>query len=158
MNFSAKTIAIAVATILLCVVAVMFWPSKNRQEQKDNTIGAAVLLPSAKTDSLQTAIKPSSSKPQKPAPAALGPTIVTTEDGAFTVQVSAWRSWRKAEWDKNRYQGQGFNAYIQRVMIPEKGGVWYRVRLGRFSSREIAARQAEAVQDMLQAGYWIATR
>ena len=58
----------------------------------------------------------------------------------------------------SRYQAQGFDAYIERADIPEKGGVWYRVRLGRFSSREIAAQQAAALQDMLQAGLWIATR
>lgn len=158
MNFSAKKIVIAVATILLCIVAALFWPTNNRQKQKDNTIGAAVLLPPSTSDSLLTAMKPSSPQPQRPAQESPGPTIVTTEDGAYTVQVASWRSRRKAEWDMNRYREQGFDAYIQRANIPEKGGVWHRVRLGRFSTREIAARQAEAVQDMLQAGFWIATR
>ncbi|MGH7494064.1 MAG: SPOR domain-containing protein [bacterium] len=158
MDFSAKKIAIAVATILLCIVAALFWPASRRQEQKDNTIGAAVLLAPSKKDTLQTAMTPASIQPQKPAQEAPGPTIVATEDGAYTVQVSAWRSQRKANLDMGRYQEQGFDAYIQRVNIPEKGGIWYRVRLGRFSTREIAARQAEAVEDMLQAGYWIATR
>jgi cell division protein FtsN len=86
------------------------------------------------------------------------PTVVTTEDGAYAVQVSSWRSRWKAELDRQRYQAQGFEASIQRVYLPEKGGVWHRVRIGRFSTREMAAQQAEAVQDMLQAGYWIVTR
>lgn len=158
MNISAKKLAIAVSTILLCIVATLFWPGSNRQKQKDNTIGRAVLLPPVKKDTLQAVSKPREPEPQPPAQAAHGLAIVTTEDGAFTVQVSSWRSYGKAERDMKRYQDQGFEAYVQRAYIPEKGGVWHRVRIGRFSTREMAAQQAEAVQDMLQAGFWIATR
>lgn len=158
MNISAKRLVVAVATILLCIVAALFWPRSTRQKQKDNTIGAAVLLPPVKRDTVRTEMKPSAPKPQSPAQEKPGPAIMTMEDGAYTVQVASWRSRWKAERDMRRYQEQGFDAYIQRVYIPEKGGVWHRVRIGRFPTREVAAQQAEAVQDMLQAGYWIATR
>ena len=158
MNISAKRLIIAVSTLLLCIVATLFWPGSNRQKQKDNTIGAAVLLPAVKKDTLQAPIRPPAPKPQAPAAEAPKLTIVPTDDGAFTLQVSSWRSRWKAELDMKRFQEQGFEAYIQRVYIPEKGGVWHRVRIGRFASRELAAQQADAVQDMLQTGFWIATR
>ena len=86
MDFSAKKIAIGVATILLCIVAALFWPSSKRNEQKDNTIGAAVLLPPAQKDTLQAAMISSSLQSGKSTQEAPGPSIVTTEDGAFTVQ------------------------------------------------------------------------
>ena len=148
MNISAKKLVIAVATVLLCIVAALFWPGSNQQKQRDNTIGAAMALSPPEPDTVQAVLES-----PEPRPAAA---IVRAEDGTFTLQVSSWRSRRKAEWDMQRYQAQGFDAYIQRVDIPEKGGVWHRVRLGRFPTAEVAAQQAEALQDMLQAGYWIA--
>jgi len=160
MNISAKKLVIAVGTILLCIVATLFWPGSNRQKQKDKTIGAAVLLPVAPADSVRTGGNLSEPKPQppSPAPAAQQRAMVTMENGVYTVQVASWRSRWKAERDRQRYADQGFEAYIQRVDLPEKGGVWHRVRIGHFSSAELATGQAEALQDMLQAGYWIATR
>ncbi len=161
MNISVRKMAIATATIMLCIVATWFWPSSNQQKKKDNTIRAAVVLPPAKRDTVQVVTPPAEPKPQPQTPPVQdtpGPAVVATEDGAFTVQVASWRSRWKAELDLQRYQDRGFDAYIQRVHIPEKGGVWHRVRLGRFSSRETATEQAEALQEMLQAGYWISTR
>lgn len=163
MNISTKRMAIAVAAMLACILATLFWPSSDRRQRRDDTIGAA--MPLSPRDTLLAAIQPAQAGP-KPSPPVLPPparetptpTIVTTEDGAYTVQVSSWRSRWKAELDMNRYLKEGFEAYIQRVYLPEKGGVWHRVRIGRFSTFESAAQHAEMIGDMLQDGYWIATR
>lgn len=82
-------------------------------------------------------------------------TVVSDGEGIYTVQVSSWQSRRNAEDDAARFQGQGHEVYIQRANIPEKGGIWYRVRVGRFATKEQAQALADDLIYQLQSGFWL---
>lgn len=73
----------------------------------------------------------------------------------FTVQVSAWRSRGNAEQDAQRFREQGYEAYVQRAFITEKGEVWYRVRIGSFSTISRAEAFAQELTELLEAGFWV---
>lgn len=67
----------------------------------------------------------------------VGRTIYFDGNG-FNVQVSSWRNRGKAEDEVKRLRGQGFNAFLVEANLPQKGGIWYRVRIGNFKSNEEA--------------------
>ncbi|MDZ7343921.1 MAG: SPOR domain-containing protein [candidate division KSB1 bacterium] len=94
-----------------------------------------------------------SSQPQQKKPAL--PQVVEDVQGKYTVQVSSWRTRRKAEEDAQRYRAQGFNAYIQEAYIPEKDGTWYRVRVGRFTTKADAEQMAAQLAGLLESGFWV---
>jgi cell division protein FtsN len=83
------------------------------------------------------------------------PQVVEDAEGRYTVQVSSWRTRRKAEDDAQRYTAQGFNAYIQEAYIPEKDGTWYRVRVGRFTTKVDAEQMAAQLAGLLESGFWV---
>ncbi len=56
----------------------------------------------------------------------------------YNVQVSSWRNKEKAELEVRRLRGLGLNAFILEAYLPQKGGTWYRVRVGQFKSKEEA--------------------
>jgi cell division protein FtsN len=83
------------------------------------------------------------------------PQVVSVADGKYTVQVSSWRTRRKAEEDAQRYVAQGFEAYVQDAYIPEKDGTWYRVRVGRFATQFDAEQMAAQLAGLLESGFWV---
>ena len=59
------------------------------------------------------------------------------KDGAkYSFQVSSWKNKGKAESETARLKGEGHNAFIVEAYITERGGTWYRVRIGYFDSLE----------------------
>lgn len=83
------------------------------------------------------------------------PQVVEDAEGRYTVQVSSWRTRRKAEDDAQRYISQGFNAFIQEAYVPEKGGTWYRVRVGRYTTKVDAEQMASQLAGLLESGFWV---
>lgn len=60
-------------------------------------------------------------------------------DGSnYSVQVSSWRNKAKAEQEIQRLKKLGLNAFLFEAYLPQKGGTWYRVRVGNFKSKEEA--------------------
>ncbi|MEW6507112.1 MAG: SPOR domain-containing protein [Bacteroidota bacterium] len=57
---------------------------------------------------------------------------------SYNVQVSSWRNKDKAEQEVIRLRGLGLNAFIFEAYLPQKGGTWYRVRIGNFKTVEEA--------------------
>lgn len=56
-------------------------------------------------------------------------------DGSnYNVQVSSWRNQAKAIGEVDRLKKQGLVAFVMEAYLPEKGGTWYRVRVGNFKS------------------------
>lgn len=51
----------------------------------------------------------------------------------FVVQVASFRSNSIAENEAGKYKNKGFNAFVESVNLPDRG-LWYRVRVGNFSS------------------------
>lgn len=56
----------------------------------------------------------------------------------YNVQVSSWPSRSRAEEEVNRLRKLGVNAIIVEANLPQKGGMWYRVRIGPFKSQKEA--------------------
>lgn len=67
-------------------------------------------------------------------------------DGSkYVFQVSSWKTKAKAESEVRKLKSKGFDAFIVEANVPERGGKWYRVRVGYFNSIE----EAEAAQKKL---------
>ncbi len=62
----------------------------------------------------------------------------------YTVQVAAYRSKKDALLLVYKLKKAGFDAFYERTNIPGKG-VWYRVRVGHYSSRDEAKRWADKI-------------
>jgi cell division septation protein DedD len=60
------------------------------------------------------------------------------DGSSFNIQVSSWRNKLKAEQEAIRLKNMGHDAFLVEAYLPQKGGMWYRVRIGSFSSREAA--------------------
>lgn len=74
--------------------------------------------------------------------------------GMYTVQVSAWRDRSKAETQVQRIRAAGKDAYVDQTTI--NGTTWYRVRIGRYNTREEAENDARGFQLLLETGWWVA--
>jgi cell division septation protein DedD/nucleoid DNA-binding protein len=55
----------------------------------------------------------------------------------FVVQVAAFRSSSISENEAGKYRNKGYNAFVEDAEIPGRG-IWYRVRVGNFNSKEEA--------------------
>jgi len=114
---------------------------------------ATAALPTAastSTKTMPTRALPTSARPAvnptPPRPAASPKAAPTTDGESFqgqmwTVQVGATMDSREALDITLRLRAQGFAAYT--VQAPLRGQTWFRVRVGRFASRE-EAREVEA--------------
>jgi len=56
----------------------------------------------------------------------------------FSYQTSSWPSKLRAEQEVKRLRALGINAFIVEAYLPQKGGTWYRVRVGSFNSEKEA--------------------
>lgn len=60
-------------------------------------------------------------------------------NGAFAVQVEAWRSKNKAEAQVQKWVDRGYeNAYVVKMGNEETGDIWFRVRLGQVATKDMA--------------------
>ncbi len=55
----------------------------------------------------------------------------------FVVQVASFRASSISENEASKYRNKGFNAFVEEAEIPNRG-IWYRVRVGNFSTKEEA--------------------
>ena len=134
--------------LVLLLAGLLGWILLNRK-QADEPIAVST-TPSDTTFNTPAPVQPADLPPQEsPKPQ------VIAEDGKYTVQVSSWQTRRHAEEDAERYTAKGFNAYIQEANIPSKGGMWYRVRVGRYASQQDAEQLAAQLAGLLEAGFWV---
>ena len=61
----------------------------------------------------------------------------------FFVQVSSFRNQKKAGALKIKLQEKGFDSFLIATELPNRGGKWYRVFLGKYSDEELAVKDAE---------------
>ncbi|MBI1938567.1 MAG: SPOR domain-containing protein [Ignavibacteriales bacterium] len=61
---------------------------------------------------------------------------IFTDGTQYCFQVSSWKIKSKAESEVERLKKLGHNAFITEVYISNRGGTWYRVRIGYFNSLE----------------------
>lgn len=86
----------------------------------------------------------------------LGDTISFSDDGNYAIQVEAWRSKDKAQARIAQWQERGFsNAYVVKFGNEETGNIWFRVRLGRLSTKDAALQLQQNLMEKYQARSWI---
>lgn len=56
----------------------------------------------------------------------------------YSYQTSSWPRKLRAEQEVKRLRALGINAFIVKAYLPQKGGTWYRVRVGSFNSEKEA--------------------
>ena len=61
----------------------------------------------------------------------------------FVVQVSSFRDVKMASILKMKLQKNGFDAYLMKIELPNHGGVWNRVFLGKYTNEALAQKAAE---------------
>ncbi len=61
----------------------------------------------------------------------------------FAVQVSSFRNEKMAGALKIKLQEKGFDSFLMETELPNHGGKWYRVFLGKYSNEELARKDAE---------------
>ena len=52
----------------------------------------------------------------------------------YSIHAGSFRKTEFAQKDVNRFSKLGFNAYIERVDLGDKG-IWYRVKIGLYNTR-----------------------
>ena len=66
-------------------------------------------------------------------------------DASWTVQVNAYPDERSAKLLVDQLKNKGYNAKVSEVL--NKGKIWYRVRVGRYDSKEEAKKVEEALKN-----------
>jgi len=83
------------------------------------------------------------------------PPAAQAQAGAYAVQVAAFESPESAEELAQGLRARGLDAYWVKTVVPGKG-TWYRVRIGKFPSRNVARNYAERLlQSELLDSYFI---
>jgi cell division septation protein DedD len=110
---------------------------KKKEELDMGGIPKAPAVPEKREPAPQKpAEAPPAPKPEKPPePPAAEP---AKSGGPFTVQISSVRSEEEAQRTVERLRARGYAAHVEPVGLAEKG-TWYRVRMGEFPTRELAA-------------------
>lgn len=115
------------------------------EQQRQDSIAAAERQ--ARADSIAAAKKKEAEKAS----------IKFDPNGPIAVQVEAWRSREKAQAQVSKWQERDFpNAYVVKHGNADTGDIWFRVRLGRVSSKSMADRLGTQIQEEYNEPYWIA--
>ncbi|WP_018127393.1 SPOR domain-containing protein [Balneola vulgaris] len=78
------------------------------------------------------------------------------EDGQYAVQVGAFRSEEKAKAYLAKWADRSYpNAYTVKIGEEATGDVWFRVRVGFFSTKEDAAELGAVLAEEMNSGYWV---
>lgn len=76
-------------------------------------------------------------------------------DGAFSVQVEAWRSREKAQAQVQKWKDRDYeNAYVVKTGNEDTGDIWFRIRLGRVATQEMAEKLEAKLQRNHDAQSW----
>lgn len=91
--------------------------------------------------------------PAKPMPAPASSGNLQEMKGEYTIQVSAWKDKEIAEEIVRRLADAGYPAFVEDREF--KGGTWYTVRVGRYTSRKDAELAVQNFAEELKSNYWI---
>lgn len=87
------------------------------------------------------------------------PTYSISESGGFVIQVGAWRSEVKAQSFVNKWADRNYpSSYVIKVGDDATGDVWFRVRVGYFSTREAAKDFGAELASEINTGYWVTNK
>lgn len=110
--------------------------ASKTEEKKSDVNAAEKKVPEVKKN-VET--KPAASSIKKPVKETKVRDMVYFDGKFYSFQTSSWKAKAKAEQEVNRLRALGLNAFAVEVNLPEKGGTWYRVRVGSFNSEKEAA-------------------
>lgn len=81
------------------------------------------------------------------------PSPVKPKEVRFTIQVGSFQDRESAERLALELESLGYDAYVEKAVIPHRG-VWYRVRVGNFATKEEAKAWADRnLEKMGRKGY-----
>ena len=112
---------------------------------------------------LPPAVAPAAPKPAAPKPAAPSVTRAKsvrktyasdTVPGHYTIQVSSWKTARQAQAVLQQLADQGYDAYIQRILLEDRNEVWWRVRMGDFTDVDEARKMRDGIAVTFD-GAWV---
>jgi cell division septation protein DedD len=122
-------------------------PKETKQPQKVAKVEVKENKPQAREET--SPLRAIERKTEKLVPAAEAPQRTpiagTAEQKGWTVQVNAFPDERSAKIWVDRLKNKGYNAYVTEVH--NKGRLWYRVRVGRYGTREDADRLVETLRN-----------
>jgi len=82
--------------------------------------------------------------------------IIPRSGSTYTIQVAAWPSLEGAQQaSMELYEQYGVDNYIQRAFFKDKDEVYYRVRVGNFTSFQAAKTYAENIQKLTKYPAWV---
>lgn len=117
----------------------------RQEQQRMDSIAAA--KKQARADSIAAAKKEEEEKAS----------IKFDPNGPIAVQVEAWRSREKAQAQVSKWQERGFpNAYVVKHGNEDTGNIWFRVRLGRVASMDMAEKLGKQLQNEYNEQHWVA--
>jgi cell division protein FtsN len=137
----------------LAIVVGIGCGSKEKEEEAAAQETPATEVAAQPETTTAVAAPPETALRVEPAPQP-APTVQRDERGRYTVQVSSWRTRRKAEAQAELLRREGYDAYVQRAVL-DNGETWYRVRVGAFATVEEARQFAATLSDQLESGYWV---
>ena len=80
------------------------------------------------------------------------------ENGNFTVQTEAWRSLDQAQKKLTVWKERGAEqAFIVKHGNEATGDIWFRVRLGKYATQQMAEKHAKLVMTDFNTKTWITT-
>lgn len=79
-----------------------------------------------------------------------------SDSGEFVVQVEAWRSQNKAQRQAEEWKNRGYErSFVVTYGNRDTGDVWFRVRIGRFDTRQMAERFKNRLSEDYNAQSWV---
>jgi cell division septation protein DedD len=103
----------------------------------------------------EKSFKPPVTKPEPDISAQEAANRIPSDKSRYTIQVSSWTSYKTAQKAMKDLQDAGFDAYIQNAYLSHTDKVWYRVRVGNFTSRGDARKVAQQIKDKTGQDTWI---
>ena len=64
----------------------------------------------------------------------------------FAVQISSFRNKNRADELKRKLRKKGFDSFLMETELPNHGGKWFRVFLGKYSDEGLAYKDAEHIR------------
>ena len=102
-----------------------------------------VSLPAKPARSQSEIIEPAKLETKKNIKAIIAEEMKPPMPDRFVVQVSSFRDVKMANILKMKLQKKGFDAYLMKIELPNHGGVWNRVFLGKYTNEALAQKAAE---------------
>ncbi len=101
-----------------------------------NTPKNEELVRQAQKEELEKKIPPVNNN--KPAGETRLSDMIFFDGKSYNFQISSWKNKLLAQSEVDRLRSLGYNAFLVEAYLPNKGGTWFRIRIGTFKSEQEA--------------------